>query len=64
MIAILLSTFEQALLSKCVGMVIFEYISYQQNDLLIMGALNFKVRMMSATDMHFDHITLQVAGFS
>ena len=33
-------------------------------DLLIMGALNFKVRMMSATDMHFDHITLQVAGFS
>ena len=23
-------------------------------DLLIMGALNFKVRMMSATDMHFD----------
>ena len=23
-------------------------------DLLIMDALNFKVRMMSATDMHFD----------
>ena len=23
-------------------------------DLLIMDAMNFKVRMMSATDMHFD----------